>query len=578
VRAWAAVLAGYALLVAVLTWPLVLSPNSAVLGFPNIDLLDTVTLRGLFAGAAAYHPVGYPVHLLLPNLVDHATGWPLAKALPFPLSDNVWWALVLIGNGLAAHWMGLRLGGTHRLGAFAGIAWLCCDGLLREANLHHAPQGLMLFAPLCVAHAVPALRGGSRRDAILGGLALGLCAASYWYFGLFLGVALATQLRRATWRRALEGAGTALLIAAPLLAWTLFNAADMPLADPAIKPAPLQVPGDVSALPENLHFVAQHGSDTALAFRGEPLDRSNRIPLVVLAAAAAGLWIRREWRLAAIALAGFVFALGPFLKAGEDLVLLGGDPLSLPFRWLGMLHPFLERLHWPERWGLLLPLGLIPLALRVPRIEYAAPIVLLETLLLSDNTPLQTWDLQHLEGWRAVEATDGAVLELPLSRGGLVAPLVGLHQRYHGRDIVNPLLLPPGEAPPEAWQSWVKSQPLVEAIQALEHGEDPGAIGPDAVDALAEAGVGAIALDALPGSVLKGSQVIRNRQSLSKLLGDPEDHGCVLVWWVKPPRWQTAPMENGYAWRVEVEESYAASPIPELNTLIEPIWNRGRPE
>ncbi|HJN72479.1 MAG TPA: hypothetical protein QGF58_00980 [Myxococcota bacterium] len=568
---WLGALGGYLLVVVLLTWPLPM--GGSVLGYPNVDLLDTITLRGLFAGGAAYFPVGYPLHLLLPNVLDHALGWPLAKLLPFPLSDNLWWLLVLVGNGLAGHWMGWRLSGDHLVAAFAGCAWLCSDWLLREANLHHAPQALALFAPLCLAHAIPALRGGSRTDALLGGLFLGLASVAYWYFGLFLGVALLTQLRRSTWRRALEGAGVALLIAGPLLAWTLAHAAQMPLADPAVTPAPLQVPGDVSALPESMRFVAQHGTDPALPFRGEPLDRSNRVPLVLLGLAAAGLVLRREWRLLAMALTGLVFSLGPFLKLGEDLVLVGEDPLSLPFRWLGSLHPFLERLHWPERWGLLIPLGLIPLALRVPRVQLLTPLLVAEVLLLSGNAPLQTWDVSDLEGWRAVEAADGAVLELPLSRGGLAAPLVGLHARYHRRAIVNPLLLPPGEAPPEAWQDWVHSQPLVEAILELENGGNPGDPGPDAVRSLAEEGVGAIALDALPGSVMKGSQVIRSRQQLSKLLGDPEDHGCVLVWWVKPPRWQTEPVDNGHAWREGVEERYEETARPELNTLIEPVWN-----
>lgn len=571
---WLGAVAGYALLVVGLTWPLALGPNSTLLGYPNIDLLDTVTLRGLFAGGVAYFPIGYPVHLLLPNVLDHALGWPLAKLLPFPLSDNLWWFAVLVANGLAGHWLGFRVGGDHARGALAGVAWLCSDWLLREANLHHAPQALALFAPLCLAHALPALRGGSRRDAILGGVFLGLASIAYWYFGLFLGVALIVQLRRGTWQRALEGAGAALVIAAPFLVWTLWNAADMPLADPAVRPAPLQVPGDVSALPESLRFVAQHGVDPLGIFRGEPLDRSNRVPLVLLGAAAFGLWVRREWRLAVLAGLGAVLILGPFLKIGEDLVLLGGDPVSLPFRWLGAVHPFLERLHWPERWGLLIPLGLIPLAVRVPRFAVGlAAALVVEVFLLSGNAPLQTWDVSGLEAWRVVEASDGAVVELPLSRGGMAAPLVGLHARYHGRDIVNPLLLPPGEAPPEAWQEWVHGQPLIEAIQDLEHNETPTDPGADAVEELAALGVGAIVLDAYPGSVMKASQVLRSKQALSKLLGPPEDHGAVLIWWVQPPRWKTTPIEDGQAWRESTQERLEATPKPDLETFIEPVWN-----
>ena len=73
-------------------------------------------------------------------------------------------------------------------------------------------------------------------------------------------------------------------------------------------------------------------------------------------------------------------------------------------------------------------------------------VIAAEAFLLSGNAPIQTISLRGLERWRALEDAPGAVLELPLARGGLQAPLVGLHARYHRQAIVNPTLLP-REAP-----------------------------------------------------------------------------------------------------------------------------------
>ncbi|MCP4804411.1 MAG: hypothetical protein GY913_01440 [Proteobacteria bacterium] len=574
-RPWALAALGYALVVAVVTWPLVLHPGTMLPGFPNIDLLDTVTLRGLFllGDTGAFFPVGYPVATLLPNVADHASG-ALLSWLPFPLSDTTWWLLVLLANGMAAHWMGWRLSGEHTSAALAGVAWLCSDALLREVNLHHAPQALVFFAPLYIGALVPASKpGGSRRDAVLAGLFLAGAGISYWYYGLFLGLATLPFLRKHNLQQAGVAAGVALLVAAPFLIPTMLGASDLPLADPSVAPAPLRIPGDVSAIPEELQFLAQRGSDPLFPFEAGPIDRSNKLSLVLMALGAIGAWKTRDWRFVVVGLLGYVMVLGPWLKWGDNLVLVGESPLSLPFRWLGSLHPFLARLHWSDRWGFLIPLALAALAVRVPKAGYLAPLVLLEAVLTSLNAPIQTWDLSGLEGWRALEASDGAVLELPLKRSGLQTSLVGLHARYHGKAVVNPLMLPPGEHPPDEWMEWMDAQPLTMALKVLEGGDMPPEPGADAVRSLGEAGVGAIALDALPGSILKASQVIRNRQRLSKVLGDPEDHGCVLVWWVRPPMWATEPMEDGPQWRQAVQERYQQTGRPHLDTLIEPTWN-----
>ncbi len=576
----------YVALACALTWPLVANLNGALLGFPNIDQGDTVMLRGVVAellthpgdfpvSTQVYFPVGFPVMHLVPNLMDHATG-ALLTALPFPLSDNLWWLLVLAANGLAAHRLGHRLGG-HGAGLLLGVGWICSDALLREANVHHAPQSMSFWAPLYLDALLMALsREGRWRHGVLAGLFIGLAGLTYWYGAMFLAFAslpiAAWGLRAHSWRRLALAVGVALVVTLPMLLPELMSWDTLPLTG-GESPAPVRMEGDLSAVPESMKFITQQAGDPLLPFRRTPIDRSNALSLVVLGLAAWTLWRKRRepraWALLGVAAVGYVFALGPYLKWGEDAL----GP-SLPFLWLGEVHPFLARLTWPQRWGLLLPLGLLPLAAMAPRAWTAAPLVLLETLLLSGNAPLFVQDLSDLEGWRALRASNGAVLELPLARPGPLAPVVGLHQRFHRRPVVNPMLLPPGADAPVAWDAWLRVMSLSEELLVAEKGRrlrDPAT---EAVVQLREAGVGAIAIDALPGSSMKESRRVKLQAGLTRVLGEPEDHGCALVWWVAPPLYRTWPLEDGERWRAEVQDRYEATSAPDLDTLIEPTWNR----
>ena len=177
------------------------APLTALLGFPNIDMWDTVMLRGVIADLLAhptqlptsnaiFYPTGYPVLQLTPNLLDHLLGAPLAWTLPFPLSDSVWWLLVLMADGLAAHRLGRRLGNSEGAGWLATVAFLLSEPIAREANLHHAPQALVFWAPLLVITLLDLRERPSTRLAVAAGALLALGALSYWYLGVFLATGL----------------------------------------------------------------------------------------------------------------------------------------------------------------------------------------------------------------------------------------------------------------------------------------------------------------------------------------------------------------------------------------------------
>lgn len=583
----------YLLMALAMTWPLALHLGSASVGFPGVDASDTATLRGMIAdwlshprlsggvptSTSVYFPTGYPTFALTPNLLDHLSAAPLDWILPFPLSDNLWWLALLTLNGLCAHRMGRTLGGSEEAGWLAGTAFLWSEPLVREVNLHHAPQSMLFWGPLAV-EALWRLRASpSWKLAVHAGIWLAGAALSYWYYGMFLWLGALPLLLLGSGRPGRPplrlGAlvyGVAALICLPWLAPLLLGWASGAITAGGRIPPPVSLPDSYALVPEATRFVAQHGNDLLFWLRRTPIDVSSRVSLVLLVAAAlAGRgqvpdrgWRRALWGMVAL---GALMLLGPWLRWGDDLVSLGGQAISLPFSWLGSLHPFLARLTWPERWAVLLPLGLAGLAARAPRPRLLAIGVALEGLLLSGNLPLQTTDL-HLERcWSALSVARGAVLELPLARPALVASLPGVHRRFYRRPLVNPLLLPPGAQPPSDWKTWATQSPLMVYLDAFEHGQSPEDPGAEAVRALRRDGISAIAVDAEPDGVLTPSQITRYKAGIGRHLGPPIDIGCALVWWLDTTASPPAAVD-GEAWRAAAARYQADHPAPTLNTLM----------
>ncbi|MFT5585549.1 MAG: hypothetical protein ACI9VR_003141 [Cognaticolwellia sp.] len=603
---WLSRVLGYLLAITALTWPLMGHLSSMLPGFPNVDSGDTVWLRGLVGPTLlspsewptsydVFWPSGYPVLLLTPNVMDHTLGGMLGWVFPFPLADNLLWVGSLLAAALAAHHLGRTLAvgrkGLSREGAgwLMGLGWIACDALLREVNLHHAPQTLCFWIPLYLACFHRLLQPSGRwRDAFGAGLFILGAALSYWYLALFAALGslpmllgAARGMSRQSWMRFGAAAGIALLFALPALAPFALSWDQLPLTSPESAPAPLNLPADYSALAAAKQFEAGHGAPLWFPFVSGPIDRSNRISWVLTLGTLAALGLAwRQGKLKtllpwlAMAAVAYIMILGPWLKWGEELVLIGGNPVSMPFEWLGWVHPFLDRLTWPERWGMILPLGLLAAAcMHLPRPGLWGSFLVIEAMLLSGNAPIQTQDLSEEMAWTVVAAADGAVLELPLRRDGLHAPVVGRHQRMHGHPVVNPLLLPPGAPMPDDWQAWTQAQELLIWLEALESGGKPAPPPESARQDLAKQGVGAVALDALPGNLLPKNRLNRRIRELSQGLGEPEDHGAVVIWWLRPPAPHAKPTVDGAQWRASADRSLGLTPVPEFESLIDPIWN-----
>ena len=583
----------YAALAIAISWPIAIDMGNRIVGYPTIDAMDTIMLRGLVPdllfqnptdipfSSGIYFPTGMPILQWTPNLLDHMLGGALSALFGFPNGDNLFWLAVISANGLAAHRLGHQLTGSHSSAFLVGVAYALSENLLREINLHHAPQALSPFAPLYLAAMLRVLEGGNRRDQWAAGLWMGLSGVAYWYTAIFLAAASLFLIRspRRDWKAVLPVAGISLVVASPFLFPYALNLESLSLATLTRLPDAQTTSSAMDALPQGQGFLVEHGNDPLMLFRSEPIDVSNRSSVILLAAVFLSLRNGGSKRFAGIAVLGVVMAMGPYLKWGQDPVLLGDSPISMPFHWLAQVHPVFERLTWPERWGLLIAIGLAVAAARAPRPKLIAALLILETVFFSANAPLHSTSLESVRPWERLRETNGAVLELPLARNHRQAPFVGLHARIHGKDVANPILRPPESPPPKDWQAWLNAQPIRAYIEQMSRGE---AITPTPIvrESLLTSGIGAVALDTGASSGLKNARIRSWTASLTALFGEPEDQGALLIWWLNPPSdpepppisYQGIRLENGQQWRSARDRDSNRSREKWFHSRIEPLW------
>ena len=495
--------------------PLLSSHSIGVLG---VDAIDTLQLRWLFwQPEQAFWPMGYPVHQLAPNWLDHLSAG-LLLALPAPLGDNIWTLLMLLLNGLAAHHLGRRVSSHRWSGAAGALMLLSCEAMWREVNLQHAPQ-LMLFAPLML---LAELSGESPRARRVG-IWLGVSALCYWFWAPMLLLATAPLLYRRSRKWMLVAAGWTAALTGPQLLWML-------LQRPAILSSPQTLPMN------GLTVQEAHGSELDFWLRTSWVDSSNLLPISALIVAAMVLWQQRPWRQLWMLGLGAVMLLGPSLNG-----------LSLPFSWLSALPGF-ERLMWPERWGIIAFFGLMLLVLRHRWALPAAALMLVEMLARSPNLPVQHSSLVGLQPLTALQSLEGAVLSLPIEAGPINRS--ALEQRFHQRPLVNPMLLPPQVAPPGDWESWRQQQPWMQELVEQQQLSETGA------SALRSSGIGALILSE-GWAASPGAAALQER--LSDRLGAPQRLGCHWIWLLETPS-------------TELSEQLEAMQLCEPESPIEGKW------
>jgi|GEM_PF-1181485 len=580
---WGLVLPGYLVLAVVVTWPLVLHLSDWTLGFPTPDNMDTAQLRrvvamGLDANGFSdqmFPPDGYPAGALMPNQLDHLLALPLVKWLPWPLADNLWWLAILTLNGVAGHLAGWSLSRNHRHGVLCGVAVALAEPVLREANLGHAPQTMVFAGPLVVlALARTVAPEGRWRHGVGLGAAMALAGITYWYFGLFfavlcLPVVVAAALRTED-RPGLARVGLGAVVCVAFVAWPLWTALSgwdqLAMTDRSMLPD-IAHPA-LAPLPRADRFLFSQSADLLWPVRSLPPDRSSRVSLVLVAAALWGtLAVRRQrfrWWVAAGL--GGVMLMGPFLAFAGEPVLVGGKPIALPWYWISTLSPTLERLHWPQRWGVVVPLALLPLAARCPHPLRFAAFLMVETVVFSHQMPIWYTPTQHLDGWRALSALpdDRSVLVVPARRNPEQTALLGYAYRAAEQPLIAETRLPAGAATPDDW--WAR----VEALGA----HDPRSTVPLDADTLRAQGIGAVVLDTTPGGSVHPKDYATMRNALARRLdphlGEPVDYGSVTVWWVTPPESTPAPPSDPEAWRASQFEA-----LSHHNTMLEDTPHAG---
>jgi hypothetical protein len=457
------------LLAAVVTFPMLGSPGSRVVGSGDVDVWnhawgpwwwwDALSRGGLpWETRLLAYPKGGVLWFIDPVLA--AAGAPLVPLVGPTAAYN----LVVFGYVAFASWAGARLArslgveGPARLvasAALAGSAWMVCEihnGISEAFDIG--------FVALALAWTEDAARGSGPRAWAKAGLGIGLAAVASPYLGLGAGLYALVRGLPAI-RRAWLGAIVAVVVAAP----------------PALGlRAQLHSEAAIIKHPESMNDqLAMHNAVdprtflAPLGFRSvdlsaEGFEHSMYLGLLALALAAVGAWRMRRgtgegarawlsapgpW-VAAAALVSLIFALGPYLFWDGAWATAHGARLRLPWWAIQRLAPGLAVTH-PLRLAVpalaaVAGLAAVGAARLAPgrRALALAGLVLLDGLLLSGAPwPLATADARPPEALAALARPAGAppgeaaVLDLPTDVGATMATSRYLWwQAFHGHPIV----------------------------------------------------------------------------------------------------------------------------------------------
>lgn len=360
------------------------------------------------------------------NFVDALLSVPFQWIFGHPDYQPVFTGVVLLGNGLAMRPLARQVLGAGWGALAATLLFASAPAILFEVLTGRVTQALWWFAPGAIAAFLRLLAPGPLRrgDVLRAGLLTAAQAWTYWFAGAFLALGFAYLVadrllvapRRAgaiLGRALLAGLVCALPVAPAVVAMALQGeSGSVPglVGDPASPWAPPQL------LPNNvgptLHGLAE------VELHGNPLFTTWTWGLGLAAAALFGAG-RRRWL-------GFVGLL-LFMAFGPDLPSPWG-PLPHPlYRPAYNLVPFIDRLWFPYRIGLLASLGAaLAIGAVIARAErgrwpWVAP-VLAAVVLLGNAVEQHRWGalpllhrpLRAPEIVRWAGAEGGAFIELPM--------------------------------------------------------------------------------------------------------------------------------------------------------------------
>ncbi len=478
---------------------------------------------GLGHTDALYFPAGVDLHAQNgSNLLDaFAVGW--LQRLGLPLGHDLALLAVLLLNGLAGAWVARRRGGDLDAACLAGVATALAPYTLYELVEGRPTQALV--APVLVAVELLVSR---RRGA---GLALAVAALSYWFYGVFVGLAggalVVIDVARRDWSAARER----------FLALTLGTVLVLPFA---WRPLWATITGTAPGLRGGEEDFLLHSFQPLLglvaAKDGERwLGTQRALPLAALVAC--GFACRRDTPARLLVTLGLTLSIGPIVYA------FGRDYTWWPYEALSALLPPLDRLWHPSRALVLLLVPVVYGLVRSPRwVQVALVLLGLGEAARDGLLPLPTWPLAVAPVDRCLSAAPaGAVIDLPFvsSQRHLLAQVVHEHPIAGGFHEGAPSVWPDGA---------VQTDAAYDALNRAARGER---VAPVSVASLQEMGFAYVVLrlDEFDGTTAPARSLARRAEhNLAAILGTPVFQDARAALWTL-----------GGAWNCE--EPGAAEPI-----------------
>ncbi|MCK6524979.1 hypothetical protein L6R49_26545 [Myxococcota bacterium] len=473
-RGLAAELGLWLVFAALLLAPTSLTPFTALLGDPRIDVWNHAwgywfVAEQLLRGELPYDTtlVGGPDGgvLYFIDTPGALAALPVTLLLGPAAAYNLTLLMRVALSGFAARRLAAELGGDGPHTVIAGLAYASTPFLLCELANGISEVCATQWLAFTLWMAARAFRTGERRDWLLLGLLQGLTSVTTFYYGLcsaalVLSAALVWRLHAARvegWRafvprsllvNGLLASAAGLLLIAPH--WLVFRASlsdprALILRDPRMN---LQLMAHNAVDPRVFVTPGDFQSVRLAELYGEPFVHTGYLRLSVIALAIWGavrLTRLRPWL--GLALWSLVLGLGPFLWWGGDWVKLGDNLLSLPFDWIrrvlpqvAITHPLRLSLGAQALFAALAAGGAQALAARWPDrgrlvLGLVAAVVVAEGLFGS----AARWPIPSADATLPAvydDAGDGMVLELPVEVGtGMLTSRYFWSQTAHGRPI-----------------------------------------------------------------------------------------------------------------------------------------------
>jgi hypothetical protein len=463
---------------AALLWPMPLAPAASLVGHPGNDGWNHAWGYDWVARALAAGTV---------PLRDHGLAWPGGGALWFidtaqaALVAPVTWLfgaaaaynlVMLVGLALSAFGAFLlarRVSGDTAGAAVAAVVYGAAPHLLGQSYNGISETVDAGGLPLTLWALLTLLDAPSPGRALRLGLIAGFTVLTSFYVGFFAALAaavvvlgvLATERRSVDWRRAVPGVALALAVAVAVSA-PAFSAFQQSLdaADGLVKRDPAFVWDSLLRhnVTDVLAFVrpGRTPSPDLKALYGEDLLIVISLGWVALVLAAVGLvGARRPGVLGAWLALGalfFAFSLGPYLTVGAEPLLVGGEPVPMPFLAMFELVPVFDRISHPFRFVLGVQLAVAvaaaegvrwlgrragPRARGLLGAGVAAAVLVEVATLTPARVPVPLSDARIPAAYAAMaeDPTPGAVLDLPLALPNLERAVYVWAATAHGRPV-----------------------------------------------------------------------------------------------------------------------------------------------